>query len=93
MLLVFVICLGYLMKNIKLKWLYASLLIVLLSVLTGCAVPKYSYDKEDAGTVYLSLTSNFAMSRHMANWQIVFEAIDEKAKKELPGFGMMTCSL
>jgi hypothetical protein len=78
------------MKNIKLKWLYASLLIVLLSVLTGCSVPKYSYDKEDAGTVFLSLTSNFAMSRHMANWQIVFEAIDEKAKKELPGFGLTT---
>ena len=72
------------------KCIRSCFVVLGIAFLTACAVPKYSYDKEDAGTVFLSLTSNDAMSKQMVNWQITFEAIDEKARKELPGFGMTT---
>ena len=78
------------MKYSILSWFSRCFLLVSAVLLTACATPKYSYDKEDAGTIFLSLTSNFAMSEEMVNWQIVFEAIDEKARKELPSFGINT---
>ena len=80
------------MKSIIRKYLRTILMILGVMFLTACAVPKYSYDKEDAGTVFLSLTSNSAMSKPMVNWQIIFEAVDERAFKELPGFGLTVSS-
>jgi hypothetical protein len=74
------------MKFLISKWLRFCMLIVGFAYLTGCAVQKYSYDQEDAGTVFLSQTTNLAMSPHATAWSITFVPLDEKTRKELPIF-------
>jgi hypothetical protein len=75
---------NFIMKYVQMKWFSKVMMLVGILFLTACAVPKYSYEKEDAGTVFLSLTSNLALSRAMSNWSIDFEAISESARNELP---------